>query len=139
MKMKKLLKFFFLILMVFIKLTLALVKKEGALIFSPYNSYLDPIFIQKEKSFYIKGDIGLTFVIRNDMTSFPFFTFYYNPFFVKVEHFFDNIEKNYFLKRLSFAYNFVIQIVFNNLNSYNKSFFYTNANGLYPIKRKNES
>ena len=45
------------------------------------------------------------------------------------------IEKNYFLKRLSFAYNFVIQIVFNNLNSYNKSFFYTNANGLYPIKR----
>ena len=109
--------------------------RDGAYIFSPYNRYPDKISIQKENSFYIKGDIGITFVTRNDMTSFTFFTFYYDPFFVKVEHFFDNIEKNYFLKRFSFAYNFVIQTDIDNLNSYNKSIFYTDANGLEPMKR----
>ena len=109
--------------------------KDGAYVFSPYNRYPDRISIQYENSFYIKGDIGITFVTRNDMTSFTFFTFYYDPFFAKVEHFFDNMENNYFLKRFSFAYNFVIQTDIDNLNAYNKSIFYTDANGLEPMKR----
>ena len=109
--------------------------KDGAYVFSPYNRYPDRISIQYENSFYIKGDIGITFVTRNDMTSFTFFTFYYDPFFAKVEHFFDNMENNYFLKRFSFAYNFVIQTDIDNLNTYNKSIFYTDANGLEPMKR----
>ena len=45
------------------------------------------------------------------------------------------MENNYFLKRFSFAYNFVIQTDIDNLNPYNKSIFYTDANGLEPMKR----
>ena len=109
--------------------------KDGAYIFSPYNRFPDPISIQYENSFYVKGDIGITFVTRNHLTSFTFFTFYYEPFFAKVDHIFDNMENSYFLKRFSYAYNFVIKTDINNLDSNNKPIFYTDANGLEPMQR----
>ena len=109
--------------------------KDGAYIFSPYNRFPDPISIQYENSFYIKGDIGITFVTRNHLTSFIFFTFYYEPFFAKVDHIFDNMENSYFLKRFSYAYNFVIKTDINNLDPNNKPIFYTDANGLEPMQR----
>ena len=110
---------------------------DGAYVFSPYNRYPDPLSIEKENSFYYKGDIGLTFVTRNYMSSFTIFTIFYEPFFAKVEHIFDNIDENYFLKRFSFAYNFVIKTDINNIDSNtNKSIFYTDGNGLEPIQRK---
>ena len=109
--------------------------KDGAYIFSPYNRFPDPISIQYENSFYIKGDIGITFVTRNHLTSFTFFTFYYEPFFAKVDHIFDNMENSYFLKRFSYAYNFVIKTDINNLDPNNKPIFYTDANGLEPMQR----
>ena len=109
--------------------------RDGAYIFSPYNRYPDPISIDYENSFYIKGDIGITFVTRNHLTSFTFFTFYYEPFFAKVEHIFDNMENSYFLKRFSYAYNFVLKTDINNLDANNKPIFYTDANGLEPMQR----
>ena len=109
--------------------------KDGAYIFSPYNRYPDPISINYENSFYIKSDIGITFVTRNHMTSFTFFTFYYDPFFIKVDHIFDMTDESYFLKRFSYAYNFVIKTDINNLSPNNKSIFYTDANGLEPMQR----
>ena len=109
--------------------------KDGAYIFSPYNRFPDQIHIQNENSFYIKGDIGITFVTRNYYSSFTIFTFFYEPFFAKVDHIFDTLENNYFLKRFSFAYNFVIKTDINNLNENNKPIFYTDANGLEPMKR----
>ena len=108
---------------------------DGAYIFSPYNRYPDPISIQYENSFYIKGDIGITFVTRNLYSSFTIFTIFYEPFFAKVEHLFDNLENSYFLKRFSFAYNFVLKTNINNLDTRNKPIFYTDANGLEPMKR----
>lgn len=109
--------------------------RDGAYIFSPYNRYPDPISIQYENSFYIKGDIGITFVTRNHLTSFTIFTIYYEPFFVKVDHIFDNLKDSYFLNRFSYAYNFVIKTDINNLSPNNKSIFYTDANGLEPMQR----
>ena len=109
---------------------------DGAYIFSPYNRYPDQLSIEKENSFYYKGDIGITFVTRNYMSSFTIFTIFYEPFFAKVEHIFDNLNENYFLKRFSFAYNFVIKTDINNIDSTtNKPIFYTDANGLEPMKR----
>ena len=108
---------------------------DGAYIFSPYNRYPDPIEIQYENSFYIKGDIGVTFVTRNYFTSFTILTIYYEPFFAKVDHIFDSLDNNFFLNRFSFAYNFVIKTDINNLDSKNKPIFYTDANGLEAVKR----
>ena len=108
---------------------------DGAYVFSPYNRYPDPISINYENSFYIKGDIGITFCTRNYLTSFTIFTFYYDPFFAKAEHIFDNLDNNYFLNRFSFAYNFVLKTNINNLNEKGLPIFYTDANGLEPMKR----
>ena len=108
---------------------------DGAYVFSPYNKYPDPISIDYKNSFYYKGDIGLTFVTRNQYTSFTIFTFFYEPFFAKAVHIFDNIDNNYFLKRFSFAYNFVLKTDIDNLNNNHKPIFYTDANGLEPMQR----
>ena len=108
---------------------------DGAYVFSPYNKYPDPISIDYKNSFYYKGDIGITFVTRNQYTSFTIFTFFYEPFFAKAVHIFDNIDNNYFLKRFSFAYNFVLKTDINNLNNNHKPIFYTDANGLEPMQR----
>lgn len=108
---------------------------DGAYVFSPYNKYPDPISIDYKNSFYYKGDIGITFVTRNQYTSFTIFTFFYEPFFAKAIHIFDNIDNNYFLKRFSFAYNFVLTTDINNLNNNHKPIFYTDANGLEPMQR----
>ena len=109
---------------------------DGAYVFSPYNRFPDPLSVEKENSFYYKGDIGITFVTRNYMSSFTIFTFFYEPFFAKVDHIFDNLEQNYFLKRFSFAYNFIIKTDFDNIDEKtNKPIFYTDANGLEPMKR----
>ena len=108
---------------------------DGAYIFSPYNRYPDEISIQYDNSFYIKGNIGITFFTRNHLASFTIFTLFYDPFFAKVEHIFDNLEKNYFLNRFSFAYNFVLKTNINNLNANGSPIFYTDANGLEPMQR----
>ena len=44
-------------------------------------------------------------------------------------------DESYFLKRFSYAYNFVIKTDINNLSPNNKSIFYTDANGLEPMQR----
>ena len=108
---------------------------DGAYIFSPYNKYPDRIDIDYNNSFYYKGDLGITFVTRNYMASFTVFTIFYNPFFVKVEHYFDTLEKSYFFKRFSFGYSFVLKTNINNLDIDKKPIFYTDANGLEVIKR----
>ena len=108
---------------------------DGAYIFSPYNRYPDPILIDYDNSFYIKGDIGITFLTRNKYSSFTIFTIFYEPFFAKVEHIFDNLNNNYFLNRFSFAYNFVLKTNLNNLDNNGLPIFYTDANGLEPMKR----
>ena len=108
---------------------------DGAYIFSPYNQYPDKIEIDYKNSFYYKGDLGITFVTRNIMASFTIFTIFYNPFFVKVEHIFDYLENNYFLKRFSFGYSFVLKTNINNLDKDKKPIFYTDSNGLEMMKR----
>ena len=108
---------------------------DGAYIFSPYNKYPDEIKIDYNNSFYYKGELGITFVTRNEMASFTIFTIFYNPFFAKVEHIFDSLEKNYFLKRFSFSYSFVLKTNINNLDEDQKPIFYTDANGLEAMKR----
>jgi hypothetical protein len=45
------------------------------------------------------------------------------------------MENSYFLKRFSYAYNFVIKTDINNLDPNNKPIFYTDANGLEPMQR----
>ena len=108
---------------------------DGAYIFSPYNKYPDEINIDYKNSFYYKGNLGITFVTRNIMTSFTIFTIFYNPFFIKVEHLFDSLEDNYFLKRFSFAYSFILKTNINNLDKDKNSIFYTDSNGLEMMKR----
>ena len=108
---------------------------DGAYIFSPYNKYPDKIDIDYNNSFYYKGNLGITFLTRNYLTSFTIFTIFYNPFFVKVEHFFDSLENSYFFKRFSFGYSFVLKTDINNLDIDKKPIFYTDANGLEVIKR----
>ena len=109
--------------------------KDGAYIFSPYNRYPDEIKIDYKNSFYFKGNLGITFVTRNIMTSFTIFTIFYNPFFIKVEHIFDSIQDYYFLKRFSFSYSFVLKTNINNLDKDKKPIFYTDSNGLEMMKR----
>ena len=108
---------------------------DGAYIFSPYNEYPDEIAIDYKNSFYYKGGLGITFVTRNEKASFTIFTIFYDPFFVKVQHIFDRLEKSYFLKRFSFSYGFTIKTDINNKDKDNKPIFYTDANGLEVIKR----
>ena len=110
---------------------------DGAYLFSPYNKFPEKIDIDLKNSFYFKGNLGITFVTRNIDASFTFFTIYYNPFFIKVDHIFDNIEKSYFLRRFSFGYSFVLKTNINNIDSKNnKPIFYTDANGIEMIQRK---
>jgi hypothetical protein len=45
------------------------------------------------------------------------------------------MENSYFLKRFSYAYNFVLKTDINNLDANNKPIFYTDANGLEPMQR----
>ena len=108
---------------------------DGAYIFSPYNKYPDEIEIDYNNSFYYKGNLGITFVTRNIMTSFTLFTIFYDPFFIKVEHLFDSLDTSYFLKRFSFGYSFVLKTNINNLDKDQKPIFYTDANGLEMMKR----
>ena len=108
---------------------------DGAYIFSPYNRYPDEIKIDYKNSFYFKGNLGITFVTRNIMTSFTIFTIFYNPFFIKVEHIFDSLQDYYFLKRFSFSYSFVLKTNINNLDKDKKPIFYTDSNGLEMMKR----
>ena len=108
---------------------------DGAYIFSPYNRYPDEIEIDYSNSFIYQGGLGTTIVTRNKYSSFTIFTIFYNPFFIKVEHIFDSLEFNYFLKRFSFAYSFVFKTNINNLDKDNKPIFYTDSNGLEMMKR----
>jgi hypothetical protein len=108
---------------------------DGAYIFSPYNKYPDEIAVDYDNSFYYKGNLGITFVTRNVMTSFTIFSIFYDPFFVKVQHIFDKLEKSYFLKRFSSAYSFTLRTNINNADKDNKPIFYTDANGIEPMKR----
>ena len=109
--------------------------KDGAYIFSPYNKYPDEIKIDYDNSFYYKGNLGIIFLTRNIETSFTLFTIFYNPFFIKVEHIFDNLDNSYFLKRFSFGYSFVLKTNINNLDKDQKPIFYTDSNGLEMMKR----
>ena len=109
--------------------------KDGAYIFSPYNKFPDEIKIDYKNSFYYKGNLGIIFLTRNIETSFTLFTIFYNPFFIKVEHIFDNLDLSYFLKRFSFGYSFVFKTNINNLDNDQKPIFYTDSNGLEMMKR----
>ena len=109
---------------------------DGAYQFSPYHKYPEKIEIDYENSFYFIGNLGINFVTRNIDASFTFFTIFYDPFFAKVEHFFDNAEETYFLNKYSFGYSFVFKTNINNLNEENKPIFYTDTNGLEMMKRE---
>ena len=109
--------------------------KDGAYVFSPYNKYPDEIKIDYNNSFYYKGNLGIIFLTRNEEASFTLFTIFYNPFFIKVEHIFDNLDENYFLKRFSFGYSFVFKTNINNLDKDKRPIFYTDSNGLEMMKR----
>ena len=109
---------------------------DGAFQFSPYNKYPEKIDIDYKNSFYFIGNLGTFFVTRNIEASFTFFIIFNEPFFIKVEHFFDSIEESYFLNRFSFGYAFVLKTNINNKNEYNKPTFYTDLNGLEMMKRK---
>ena len=47
---------------------------DGAYQFAPYNKYPEKISVDYENSFYMIGNIGITFVTRNKGTSFTFFS-----------------------------------------------------------------
>ena len=110
--------------------------KDGAYQFSPYNKYPEKIDIDYDNSFYFIGYLGITFVTRNIEASFTFFTLFYNPFFIKVEHFFNSVEESYFLNKFSFGYSFVFETNINNIKDNNKPIFYTDSNGLEMMKRQ---
>ena len=109
---------------------------DGAYQFSPYHKYPEKIELDYENSIYFIGNLGVTFITRNLDASFTFFTIFYNPFFAKVEHFFDNVEEDYFLNKYSFGYSFVLKTNINNLNEDKKPIFYTDTNGLEMMKRE---
>ena len=109
---------------------------DGAYQFSPYNKYPEKIEIDFENSFFIIGNLGVIFVTRNIYTSFTFFIIFYNPFFIKVEHFFNCMEETYWLRRFSNGYAFIFKTNINNLKEDKKPIFYTDTNGLEMIKRK---
>ena len=109
--------------------------KDGPYVFSPYNKFPDEIKIDYNNSFYYKGNLGIIFLTRNIEASFTLFTIFYNPFFIKVEHIFDNLDNSYFLKRFSFGYSFVFKTNINNLDKDLKPIFYTDSNGLQMMNR----
>ena len=109
---------------------------DGAYQFAPYNKYPEKISLDYENSFYMIGNIGITFVTRNKGTSFTFFTIFYNPFFAKAQHFFDSLKESYFLNRFSFGHAFTIKTNINNMKEDKKPIFYTDSNGLEMMKRK---
>ena len=109
---------------------------DGAYQFSPYNKYPEKINIDIENSFYIIGNIGIIFVTRNIDASVTFFIIFYDPFFIKVEHFFDSVADTYFLNKFSFGYSFVFKTNIKNHNKNDKSpIFYTDSNGIEMMKR----
>ena len=69
-------------------------------------------------------------------TSYTFFHIFYNPFFAKVQHFFDSLKESYFLNRFSFGHAFTIKTNINNMKGDNNPIFYTDANGLEMMQRK---
>ncbi len=109
--------------------------KEGAYQFSPYNKYPEKIDVDYENSFYIIGNIGIIFVTRNIDSSFTFFIIFYNPFFIKVEHFFDSLADSYFLNRHSFGYSFVLKTNIKNMKKNQKPIFYADSNGLEMMRK----
>ena len=109
---------------------------DGAYQFAPYNRYPEKISVDYENSFYIIGNIGITFVTRNKGTSYTFFHIFYNPFFAKAQHFFDSLKESYFLNRFSFGHAFTIKTNINNMKGDKNPIFYTDANGLEMIQRK---
>ena len=109
---------------------------DGAYQFAPYNKYPEKISVDYENSFYMIGNIGITFVTRNKGTSFTFFNIFYNPFFIKVQHFFDSLKESYFLNRFSFGHAFTIKTNINNMKGDKNPIFYTDANGLEMMQRK---
>ena len=113
--------------------------KDGAYQFSPYNKYPEKVQIDYNNSFYFKSDLGITFVTRNTYASFTFFTIFYDPFFIKVDHIFDSVKESYFLNRFSFGYSFVFKTNINNMREDNKPIFYTDSNGIEAIRRKVDS
>ena len=108
---------------------------DGADIFSPYNKYLYKINIDYNKSFYYKGNLGITFWTRNYLASFIIFTKFFNPFFVKAEYFLLFSWKQLLFYRFSFGYNFVLKTNLNNFEIDHKPIFYTDTNALEVIKR----
>ena len=113
--------------------------KDGAYQFSPYNKYPEKVKIDYKNSFYFQSDLGITFVTRNTYASFTFFTIFYEPFFIKVDHIFDSVEESYFLNRFSFGYSFVLKTNINNMKEDKKPIFYTDSNGIETIQRKIDS
>lgn len=113
--------------------------KDGAYQFSPYNKYPEKVKIDYKNSFYFQSDLGITFVTRNTYASFTFFTIFYEPFFIKVDHIFDSVEESYFLNRFSFGYSFVLKTNLNNMKEDKKPIFYTDSNGIETIQRKIDS
>ena len=110
--------------------------KDGAYQFSPYNKYPEKVKMDYKNSFYFQSDLGITFITRNTYTSFTFFTIFYEPFFIKVDHIFDSVEESYFLNRFSFGYSFVLKTSINNMKEEKKPIFYTDSNGIETIQRK---
>ena len=107
---------------------------DGAYVFTPIELYPNEVNIDINLSYYFKGDISTSIILRNENTSFSIITFFNNKNFFKIDTILDkvsneNLQKNYLM---------LIKTNINNvetINNFTTNYFFTDSNGLFMMKR----
>jgi hypothetical protein len=108
---------------------------DGAYVFTPSELYPNEVNIDLNLSYFFKGDISTSIILRNENTSFSIITFFNNKNFFKIDTILDKVSSEYLKKN----YLMLIKTNINNIETINSNFttnyFFTDSNGLYMMKR----
>ena len=108
---------------------------DGAYVFTPFELYPNDVNIDLNLSYFFKGDLSTSIILRNENTSFSIITFFNNKNFFKIDTILDKVSSEYLKKN----YLMLIKTNINNIETINSNFttnyFFTDSNGLYMMKR----
>ena len=108
---------------------------DGAYVFTPFELYPNEVNIDLNLSYFFKGDLSTSIILRNENTSFSIITFFNNKNFFKIDTILDKVSSEYLKKN----YLMLIKTNINNIETINSNFttnyFFTDSNGLYMMKR----
>jgi hypothetical protein len=94
-------------------------------IFRPTSDEPIPIKIDLNNYYIFKGDLSIVIITDNGNLSYTLFSLFYEPFFIKVDHIFNNLLEYEKINNSSKNYIFIFNSSINNSDENNITKFYT--------------